>query len=289
MWTNEITLHELYDFDYTLHRLSWDPLLHLNVEERWIDVPLVLSGDRKEIVRVQAIGTIEAPRIQVSALVSELKEETLARIAHLFQWDLDLSPMQAHFTDTNLAKLFHDFPGTPIVKDFDLYFSLMKTIIHQQLNMKFAFVLSSRFAETFGERKGDVLFYPKPETIADLDYSKLRELQFSQRKAEYVIDTSRMIASGELDLQTLETEEDDAVFEKLGKVRGIGPWTIENWLLFGLGRPDLFPKADIGIQNALKAYFNIGRKPTMEEMVEWSKSWHPYRSYASMTLWRSIE
>lgn len=289
MWKKTIRLHEQYDFDYTLMRFAFDPLLHLNVEERWIDVPIVLENGRREAVRVQASGTTEEPSIVLTGSNEETKAEAIRTISHLFQWDLDLSGIQNHFMNTNLEQLFKEYPGTTIVKDFDLYYSLVKTIIHQQLNMKFAYVLSTRFVEAFGEKLGDVWFYPDPETVARLDYVDLRAMQFSQRKAEYVIDTSRKIASGELNLERIAEQHDEEIFEELGKIRGIGPWTIENWLLFGLGRADLFPKADIGIQNALKQYFNMDRKPTIEEMIDWSAAWHPYRSYASMTLWRSTE
>ena len=77
--------------------------------------------------------------------------------------------------------------------------------------------------------------------------------------------------------------------DTLIKVRGIGRWTVENFLLFGLGRPNLFPKADIGIQNAIKKLYNLEQKPTQEEMETHSKNWSPYLSYASLYLWRSVE
>jgi DNA-3-methyladenine glycosylase II len=79
------------------------------------------------------------------------------------------------------------------------------------------------------------------------------------------------------------------VIKQLVKIRGIGPWTAQNFLLFGLGRPNLFPKADIGIQNAIKKHFQLEQKPTFEQMDEISKEWAPYLSYASLYLWRSIE
>ena len=106
----------------------------------------------------------------------------------------------------------------------------MKCIIHQQLNLSFAYTLTGRFVHTFGEQKDGVWFYPLPETIAQLDYNDLRELQFSMRKAEYVIDTSRMIADGRLDLDELDQLSDEDIMEKLVKIRGIGPWTVQNVL-----------------------------------------------------------
>lgn len=288
MWEYTVKPETIYDFDYTLHRLSFDPLIRLNKAERWIDVPVVIR-EKKHVVRVKARGDSFHPEFIISGEDKAFERQLIRYIQHLFEWDKDLNNVHEHFMGTNLERLFRDNPGTPIVKDFDVFFCLMKTIIHQQLNMKFAYVLSTRFVELLGEKRDGVWFYPTPEKVAATDYAKLQKLQFSRRKAEYVIDTAKMIAGGELDLLQLVQQGDDEILNQLKKVRGLGPWTIENWLMFGLGRENLFPAADIGLQNALKLYFNRNKKPSLEEMAAMSADWAPYKSYASLTLWRSIE
>ncbi|WP_068677670.1 DNA-3-methyladenine glycosylase [Oceanobacillus sp. Castelsardo] len=288
MWEEEVKLDTLYDFDYSLYRISFDPLASVQLKERKISIPFVI-GEEKHIIYVQAIGTTNQPRFIVKSKDIRRKEEILDYIFDLFQWKKDLTNIFNHFVGTNLASLFDQYPGTPIVREFDLYYSLMKTIIHQQLNMKFAYVLSTRFIECYGKKIDGVWFYPTPEEIGTIKVEDLRELQFSGRKAEYVIDTSRLIADGKLDLKNLREKDDDEILTELIKIRGIGQWTAENWLMFGLGREDHFPKADIGIQNAVKGFLGMDRKPSKEELEKISQEWHPYRSYASLTLWRSIE
>jgi len=118
---------------------------------------------------------------------------------------------------------------------------------------------------------------------------ELRELQFSGRKAEYIIGIAKAVADGHLDLNALADKSDAEVMSTLIKLRGVGPWTVQNFLMFGLGRRNLFPMADIGIQNAIKKLYNMERKPTIEEMEQYKKAWEPYLSYASLYLWRSIE
>ncbi|MFC0522104.1 DNA-3-methyladenine glycosylase family protein [Pontibacillus salicampi] len=288
MWKEKVSANSFYDFDYTLLRFNLDPLCKLDREERWVDVPVTIEG-LNHVVRVQALGSTENPYFEIIGDTIEDKEKVLEHIFQLFQFDRDLEKVHEHFQETNLGQLFQSHPGTPIVKDFHLYDCLMKVIIHQQLNMKFAYTLSTRFVQQYGVHKDGVWFYPTPEVVAELPYEALRELQFSQRKAEYVIDTSRLIVDGELDLTSLSYKTDEEVMNRLKKIRGIGPWTVENWLMFGVGREDMFPKADIGIQNALKLYFGMDKKPSKEQMEEWSTGWSPYQSYASLTLWRSIE
>ncbi len=289
MWKETITLDTIYDFDYSLQRLQMDPLLVVDRQRRSVDIPLRTEDGERHKVTVRAKGTTPHPAFEVLGEQKDYQTELLKQTFDLFQWDKDLTVINEHFIGTNLERLFYAHPGTPIVRDFDLYFSLMKGIIHQQLNMKFAYTLSTRFVEAYGTYLDGVWFYPEPEDIARLDYGDLRTMQFSQRKAEYVIDTSGKISGGEIDLAELAAQSDKQIIDQLVKVRGIGAWTAENWLLFGLGRDDLLPKADIGIQNALKFYFDMDRKPTISEITDMSDGWAPYQSHGALTLWRSIE
>ena len=194
-----------------------------------------------------------------------------------------------HYQTTELKDLFNQHYGTPLVLEFDPFSSMIKSIIHQQLNLKFAFTLTERFVQKFGEEIDGVWFYPSPEKVGNLTVEQLRELQFSTRKAEYVIGIGQLAASGKLDFETLKSKSDVEIAQELIKIRGVGPWTIENFLMFALGRPNLFPMGDIGIQNALKKYFNLEQKPTIAEMENYKEPWNPYLSYASLYLWRSIE
>ncbi|PKR76935.1 DNA-3-methyladenine glycosylase [Halalkalibacillus sediminis] len=289
MWKEYYHAQGMYDFDYTLYRMDMDPLIRVNEKERWVDVPVRLGEDAKCVVRVKAEGTTEKPVFSVMSDYDDQQDIIFEHIRNLFQWDRDLEEVDKFFQGTDLALLFFTYPGTPIVRDFHLYDSLMKVIIHQQLNMKFAFTLSTRFAQTFGEEVDGSWFYPTPEQTAKLDYEDLRELQFSQRKAEYVIDTSRKIVDGELDLYELSKKTDSEIMKELTKFRGIGPWTVQNWMLFALGREDLMPGADIGIQNALKKLWKLDKKATKAEVEAAAELWTPFNSYAALTLWRSIE
>jgi DNA-3-methyladenine glycosylase II len=286
MWSEEVSVNGLYDFDYVLSRLAFDPLLEVSQEERYVKLPIKI-GTGKYVVKVQGVGSTEKPTFILQS--KDNKTEIIKKVKEIFQWDKPLNEIHQFFLDTSLAPLFKQYPGTPIVRDLGLYEALMKTIVHQQLNMKFAYTLTTRFVKEYGEEIDGLWFYPSPEKIASLNYEDLRPLQFSQRKAEYIIDTSRLIVEGKLDLDALARKSDEEIMETLVKIRGIGHWTAENWLLFGLGRNDLLPAADIGIQNALKKLWKKDAKPSKEEIYQAGEEWTPYRSYASITLWRSIE
>jgi len=83
--------------------------------------------------------------------------------------------------------------------------------------------------------------------------------------------------------------EDDAIIESLTKIKGVGVWTVEMFLIFALGRPDVFPVADLGVRSALRDRFNLPDLPKPEEARALGHSWRPYRSVASWYLWRSLD
>ncbi|WP_085521178.1 DNA-3-methyladenine glycosylase family protein [Tuberibacillus sp. Marseille-P3662] len=285
MWTKTIKIEPPYDFDRGLRRLAFNPLNQVDIHERHISVPL-WQDDEPIVVHVKATGRLQSPSFRVTSNGEE--HETIQQLTRIFNWDQPLQPVIDHFQGTQLESLFTTYYGTPVIKDFSLYRSLMTSIIHQQLNLKVAHMLTERFVHTFGFQHEGVWFYPQPQTVAALDYQQLRELKFSQRKSEYLIDTSRMIAEGQLDLPSLHNESDEDVIKTLVKVRGIGPWTAQSLLLSGMGRSDLMPAKDIGLQNAIKGLLGLERKPSVSEIEVMSQEWRPYNSYAALYLWESL-
>ncbi|MFS0688289.1 DNA-3-methyladenine glycosylase [Sporosarcina sp. 179-K 8C2 HS] len=278
----QFSLPFTYDFDRALKRLASDPVNAVELKKREIRIPM----EEGNIVSLCSVGSTESPTF---ILRDAIGAKQVDKIRSIFHFDRPLDTIANHFVGTDLEQLFKDHAGTPLIRSFSLYGTLMKNIIHQQMNLAFSHVLTLRFVESFGTRQEGVWRYPDPETIAALDVEDLRKLQFSGRKAEYVIGLSRSIVDGELDLSKFSQMDDDEVTKEMVKHRGVGPWTAQNFLMFGLGRPNLFPLADIGLQNALKHLWNLDRKPTAEEMMAHFPSWSPFLSYAALYLWRSIE
>ena len=277
----QLTVPFYYDFDRVLERLSLDPLHDVSLSDRFVRVPMPEGN----IVSVKAEGTSDSPVFTVEGA----EGGQMNHILEIFHFNQSLDPVAEHFSGTSLAQLFEKHKGTPLVREFSLYGSLMKSIIHQQLNLSFAHTLSSRFVQNYGHERDGVWFYPEPEKIAMLQPEALRELQFSTRKAEYVIGLSQAIAAGTLRLEELAQKSDEEAAAELVLYRGVGPWTAQSLLMFGLGRPNLFPLADIGLQNALKIQWSRDDKPKAEEILQHLPEWSPYLSYAALYLWRSVE
>lgn len=278
----QFTVPFIYDFERALERLAGDPVNAVDLEKREIRIPM----EEGNIVTLSGIGTTAAPNF---TLKNAVDEKQVNKIKTIFHFDRPLDAIANHFEGTNLEQLFKDHAGTPLIQSFSLYGTLMKNIIHQQLNLAFSHVLTMRFVQSFGSQQDGVWRYPDPESIAALEVDDLRKLQFSGRKAEYVIGLSKAIVDGKLDLEKFSKLDDEEVTRQMVVHRGVGPWTAQNFLMFGLGRPNLFPLADIGLQNALKRLWNLDRKPTVDEMRANFPIWSPNLSYAALYLWRSIE
>jgi DNA-3-methyladenine glycosylase II len=227
-------------------------------------------------------------------IAPEEEEDLKKRVAHMFGVDVDLTPFYEEMKqDAVLWPVIEKRIGMHLVLDASLYECLIKTIIGQQLNVSFAATLIERFIQLAGEtgefagEKWKV--FPTAEQVARLSYEDLRRLQFNQRKAEYIIDLSRFIVEGRLDLEELTTIPDDEVMKKLMALRGIGRWTAECMLMFGLRRPDLLPAADIGLRNAIGRLYGLPVRPDENEVRRIGEKWAPFRSYVTFYLWDTLD
>ncbi len=286
MWNETIQIEGPYNMDRVLERLSYDSLNEVDLVQRRLRFPYYPSH---EVVNLEATGTTEKPEFQLSGGNESTKAEIIDHVYNMMQWNHSLKEVHSHFLQTDLKPIFEEHVGTPIILDVNPFACLVRSIIHQQLNMAFAHTLTKRFVEKYGDQKEGIWFYPSPEVVASIKVEDLREMQFSQRKAEYVIGLGQWVIDHPTVFHSLENQTDEEIMDILIKIRGVGPWTIESFLMFGLGRHNLFLKADVGLQNAIKLLYKMDRKPTAEELETMSEKWRPYMSYASMYLWRSIE
>ena len=287
MWSEHVTLEYPYHFEEVLKRLSFDPLNVIQLDEKVIYVPLFID-EEQIVVRLQGIGTVQNPQFWISSQAGD-QEKVMKRMRSIFHWNEPFQNIQDHFLNTSLRPLFETYAYTPIILEFDYFACLLRCIIHQQINLKFATVLTDQFVKRYGTEKNGVFFFPTPERVANISIEELREQKFSQRKAEYIVGLAKHIADGKLDLARIENETEEEVSAQLLPIRGIGAWTVQNFLMFGLGRKNMFPEADIGIRRALQGVFQLDNKPDDAFLEKVKQECEPYCSYAALYLWKSIE
>lgn len=247
-------------------------------------------------VTIVSSGTVEAPVLSVRMPEDTSVDEQailLDIVGHMFSVHVDIRDFYRIVSEDRIfAQLTQAHYGLRPIQDANLFESMVKVIIGQQLNVQFAATLVARFidhgAKTINWEGMTLPTFPSPAQVASFSYSELRTLSFSQRKAEYVIDFARAIVDGKVNLEELATLPDDEIYKQLTVFRGIGRWTVECFLLFGLGRQDVFPAADIGVLNAVKRVYDMDERPTEEEMRRIAQHWQPWRSYATYYLWQSL-
>ncbi|OHX33605.1 DNA-3-methyladenine glycosylase family protein [Bacillus mycoides] len=287
MWSEHVTLEYPYHFEEVLKRLAFAPLNVIQLDEKVIYVPLFID-EEQIVVRLQGIGTVQNPQFWISSQAGD-QEKVMKRMRSIFHWNEPFQNIQDHFLNTSLRPLFETYAYTPIILEFDYFACLLRCIIHQQINLKFATVLTDQFVKRYGTEKNGVFFFPTPERVANISIEELREQKFSQRKAEYIVGLAKHIADGKLDLARIENETEEEVSAQLLPIRGIGAWTVQNFLMFGLGRKNMFPEADIGIRRALQGVFQLDNKPDDAFLEKVKQECEPYCSYAALYLWKSIE
>jgi len=171
-----------------------------------------------------------------------------------------------------------------VSKETDLFVALARSITYQQLSGKAAATIYARFEALFEENR------PLAAVAVDLPLQTLRSVGLSNNKALSIIDLAEHICSGSLPAaRKMAVMDDNAVIESLCRVRGIGPWTAQMYLMFSLGRPDVMPSTDLGIQKGVQATYALPQLPKPEQVLKVTAHLSPFRSAASWYFWRVVD
>ena len=165
----------------------------------------------------------------------------------------------------------------------DPFSALVRTIVGQQLSTKAAATIHRRLLDLI---PGGVA---TPQALAAIPDDQLRKVGLSRQKSAYIRDLSVKAANGDLPLDHLPSMTDDEVIEALTRVKGLGRWSAEMFLMFRLRRPDVLPVDDLGIVNAIHRLYKLRKRPNANRIRRIGEAWRPYRTVACWYLWRSLE
>ena len=196
------------------------------------------------------------------------------------QVDWSEAALALRATDPVLGELIEQIGPLSHEAATDRFAELAGSIVSQQLSVKAADTIWGRFAAL-----GPVT----PDAVLGLTEETLRGVGLSGAKARYVRDLAEHVSDGRLDLQALDHLADDEVIAVVTRVKGIGPWTAEMFLIFALDRPDVLAIDDAGLQRAAGWLLGCGRPASREELSGVGELWRPYRSTASRYLWASLD
>lgn len=169
-------------------------------------------------------------------------------------------------------------------KEHDLFTSLASSIAYQQLSGKAAATIYGRFEALFENNQ------PVASVAVNLPVQTLRSVGLSNNKALAILDLAEHTCSGSLPgKRKLAGMDDEEIIKSLCRVRGIGPWTVQMHLIFSLGRPDVMPGTDLGIQKGVQLTYELPALPKPEQVLEVTRHLAPYRSVASWYFWRIVD
>lgn len=269
-----------------LHRVDFEK--HSVVKAIRIDNEILLievSYNHNElIIAFPQLSTISDLAITAAAAYVEV----------WFDLSRDLRPFYTLAeNDAILAGVVSDYKGLRIVGVEDLFEALCWSIMGQQISLHVAYALKQKLVTTYGEsieyKDEKYWLFPSPERIASLQVEDLRNLSFTQRKAEYVMGVAGLIATKQLTKEQFVGLSLTEMEARLTAIRGIGKWSANYVIMRCFRHTDAFPIADVGLHNALKKVHNESQKPTLEEIERWSENWAGWRAYATFYLWRTLQ
>jgi DNA-3-methyladenine glycosylase II len=195
-----------------------------------------------------------------------------------------MSAYIAHLSkDKKLKKVLDQQEPHKLVKRKKIYLHLCASIMSQQLSTKVADVIYKRFLALYGKKQ------PTPQQIVDTPFDTLRGIGLSNAKTNYVQNVCRFFIEEKITDEQLYKMKDEEVITKLTQIKGVGKWTVEMILMFSLQHEDVLPVDDLGIQQAMIKLYKLdatNKKLLYEQMYNAAEKWRPYRTYASVHLWR---
>jgi len=189
--------------------------------------------------------------------------------------------------DSQLARVIEatdpgDVIGRVVERDRDRFVALCRIIVGQQVSTAAARTIWGRVEAAFDGP-------PTPEQLVKPDAEeRLRACGLSGRKASYAIGIAEAVVAEELLLDSFDAMSDEEVIEAVVAMRGLGRWSAEMFLIFDLGRPDVFSGGDLGLRRGIQIAYELDEMPTPEEAVAIAERWSPHRSLASLYLWEAV-
>lgn len=197
----------------------------------------------------------------------------------------DLAAATAHLVavEPRFAPLVaaHGVPTLAPTKD--PFASLASTIVYQQLAGAAAKTIHGRYLGLYPRRR------PRPAAVAATPLERLRSAGLSRGKAMSLIDLAAHFADGRVKAKALLAAEGDDVARLLLPIRGIGPWSIDMFQMFALGRPDVWPVGDLGVRIGLQHFLKLRKLPEGARLQQAAARWRPFRSLAAWYMWRVVE
>lgn len=186
--------------------------------------------------------------------------------------------------DPEIVTLLNHFKIDDLKLEKNYFKSLTRSILYQQLSGKAAKTISNRFISLYPNKS-----YPLPQDVLNTKHEILRSVGISNAKAHYIKNIAEAFTNDTINHKNFHALSDTEIMDQLISIKGVGPWTIQMFLMFTLNRLDVFPTGDLGVQKGFKIYFKLKELPSAKEMLLRSELWRPYRTIMSIYFWKVVD
>ena len=185
--------------------------------------------------------------------------------------------------DPVLGKVIKKVGVIEWIQDESYFYSLVSSIVSQQLSMKAADTIWKRFEMLLPGGK------TSPESVIALEDQAIRDAGISWSKIKYIKDLAKKTLESGILFEQFEVMKEEEIIEEPIKVKGIGRWTAEMFLMFNMQRPDVFSYGDLGLRRAVQKLYKLRKEPSEKKAAMIANKWKPYRTIACRYLWKSLE
>ena len=183
--------------------------------------------------------------------------------------------------DKKLGKIIKNYPRDFLFSKSDPFYTLARSIVGQQISVKAAQAVWDRFENKIG--------LINPKNVGRVHFMSLKACGLSRQKINYLKSLSEAFINKKISPSKWKDYSDDQIISELIKIKGIGTWTAEMFLIFNLCRPDIFPADDLGLIKGICNCYDIKYPITKDHAIKLSEKWKPYRSVATWYFWRSLD
>jgi DNA-3-methyladenine glycosylase II len=184
-------------------------------------------------------------------------------------------------SDKRLAAIIKSHKGDSLQLKGDGFKTLARAICGQQISVRAADSVWKKFVTAVKK--------VTPENVANTDATILRPCGFSERKVIYLHALANHFLENQKTIKHWPKMSDEDILKELTSIKGIGRWTAEMFLIFGLGRPDIFPVDDLGVLKGIYRHYNGGKPLPLKKVLAIGETWRPYRSVGTWYMWRALD
>ena len=267
---------------------NYDDCLH-KISPNSVRKALLINGEPTLIEIIESDN-----QLIINVLIGNNSEKQIINfVKDWFDYDRDLKPFyQLLSKDADLRYMATEYKGLRLMGIPDLFEALCWSIIGQQINLTFAYKLKRRFTEVYGiklsHENSDYFLFPKPEIVSNIKVEDLLPLQFSNRKAEYLIEIAKQFVSGNIYKEIIANQSTQEAVQTLINIRGIGEWTANYALMKSLKRLECVTYGDVGLYNALNKVKDFPKRPSRNELNSFFINFKNWEAYTVFYLWRSL-